>query len=78
MNGLPTFIEWMNFQEGQNQTANKIKGGKKCSDKLEKSPGVRNHEDDLDDYKGHMAHNGDVEPFKVQKKNGKAVAPIAK
>lgn len=35
---------------------------------LKKSKGVRSHEDDLSsDYKGHLSHNGSVEPWKVVK-----------
>lgn len=42
--------------------------------------GPRNGKDDLSaDYKGHVAMNGTVEPYKVvaKGKGGKAVAPVA-
>lgn len=56
-----------------------VRGMKKAPNK-DKFNGPRDQRDDLSaDYKGHVAMNGTVEPYKVvaKGKGGKAVAPVA-
>ena len=77
------FGEWVQIREGKQDglpngsTGSKSAGGR---DKGGASPGVKSHVDDLSgDYKGHLSHNGTVEPWKRMKgKGGKAVAPVGK
>ena len=83
---IPKFAEWLKLREEklpQGAAASKphsprgksmVKGHK---DDI--SSGTRSHEDDLsDDYPGHVAHYGEVDPFKVKKKSGKKVAEVPK
>ncbi|MCK9458581.1 MAG: hypothetical protein M0R80_02995 [Proteobacteria bacterium] len=54
-------------------------GMKKCACDEKKSKGTRDLTKDLSaDYKGHVAQNGTVEPFKVLGNKGKSVAPVGK
>ena len=57
---LLKFKEWMESS---------IKSMKKIKHKESNPKGVRNFKNDLSkDYKGHIAHNGDVEPWKLVRK----------
>lgn len=79
MKTYPTFTEWLKLKGKHNQAAGGPRGGVKHPEKCEKSSGVRCHSDDLNDYEGHMAHNGEVAPYSLKKKSGgKSVAPVAK
>ena len=44
-----------------------MKSGKKASGYKDKVDGGRDGKDDLEDYEGHMADNGTVDPFKLKK-----------
>ena len=77
------FYEWCkennltNVLEGNHKDP--VRSSKKAPYK-EKIAGPRDQRDDLSsDYKGHIAMNGTVEPYKVvaKGKGGKAVAPVA-
>lgn len=77
------FGEWVAIREGkQDGLPNGPTGSKSCGgrDKAGAPSGVKSHVDDLSgDYKGHLKHNGTVEPWKRMKgKGGKSVAPVGK
>ena len=59
------FSKWLKIREALGKPSPPRKMVKiKRKEKI--SPGVRNRVDDLSkDYKGHLAKNGEVEPFKV-------------
>ena len=75
---FPKFSEWV-LQKEDCGEPEKPHGMKKISHTEKKSPGSRDTRSDLSkDYKGHIAHNGTVEPFEVKKgKSGKPVADVA-
>ena len=51
---------------------------KKVKHKNKKPSGVRCSSEDLSsDYKGHIAHNGTVAPWKYMGKSSDAIAPVA-
>jgi hypothetical protein len=79
------FYEWCQ-ENNINLTAESCHGPKSPTRGMKKAKGSdmidgpRNGKDDLSgDYKGHVAMNGTVEPYKVvaKGKGGKAVAPVA-
>ena len=60
-----SFKDWMALREDESRPT-KPKGMKKNNWKQTLPAGVRCCDKDLSkDYKGHIKHNGDVEPFKV-------------
>jgi hypothetical protein len=74
---VQSFSEWINENKcgctGDGQPRGP-RGMVKISHK-EKIMGARDLTDDLSsDYQGHIGHNGEVAPFKVMGKKGKAVA----
>ena len=73
------FSEWLKLRVKGDTKPHSPRGMNKIPDKCVKSPGSRCQVDDLSqDYKGHIAHNGEEAPFKCLKKGGKAVADVAK
>ena len=73
---LPTFSEWLKARDGKPSSP---RGMTKADNKCVKSPGSRCHTDDLSsDYKGHIAHNGEEEPFKCLKKGGTPKSQVPK
>lgn len=77
------FEKWLSLREGKQDgkpntpCASKSAGGRETG---EKSSGVKSHVDDLSaDYKGHLSHNGTVDPYsKMKGKGGKAAGPVGK
>jgi hypothetical protein len=75
---FPKFSEWVDLKECDGKPT-APHGMSKCSYEEKKSKGTRDARKDLSaDYKGHVAHNGTVEPFKTLGVKGKAVAPVGK
>lgn len=76
---FPKFEEWLKLREdcGKPEAPH---GMKKVGHDDKKSKGTRDGAGDLSgDYKGHISHNGTVEPWKVKKgKSGKPVADVGK
>lgn len=77
------FIEWCKDKGLTLEACHKepVKAGKKVADPNKYSGKVRKTVDDLSgDYKGHMAHNGTVDPYmeKGAKGSGKPIAGVAK
>lgn len=73
---VPTFSQWLESKCGctGDGKPHSPRGMVKISHK-EKIMGARDLTDDLSaDYQGHIGHNGEVAPFKVMGKKGKAVA----
>jgi len=76
---FPKFSEWVELRE-QDGKPKSPHGMKKIGRKEVKSPGTRDGSKDLSsDYKGHISHNGTVDPYAVKKgKSGKPVADVGK
>lgn len=76
---FPNFHDWLESRSGDSKPERPL-GMDKIGHKEEKSSGTRDGQSDLSaDYKGHIKHNGTVEPYKVLKKakGSKPVAPVA-
>ena len=72
------FSKWVELRECDGRPT-APHGMKKCACDEKKSKGTRDLTKDLSaDYKGHVAQNGTVEPFKVLGNKGKSVAPVGK
>lgn len=76
---FPKFSEWVELRE-QDGKPKGPHGMTKIGREEVKSPGTRDQRKDLSgDYKGHISHNGTVEPYEVKKgKSGKPVADVGK
>jgi len=73
-----SFVDWCKANDlplfTEESAKAPMRGAKKVSYK-DKVDGARAGQEDLDDYEGHKADNGTVEPFKLKGKGkGKAVA----
>lgn len=72
------FSKWVELRECDGRPTPPT-GMKKCSCEEKRSKGTRDMRKDLSaDYKGHVAQNGTVEPFKTLGVKGKAIAPVGK
>lgn len=73
------FSEWLKIRCKGDAKPSSPRDMNKISHKEKKSSGSRSNCDDLSgDYKGHIAHNGEIEPFKlVRKAKSKSVADVA-
>ena len=73
---MKNFIEWCKENKLNLESCCKspVHSGKKVTDKEEYSGKVRKFKDDLEDYPGHMADNGTVDPFKIIDKKKKKKA----
>ncbi len=61
-----TFREWLKKAAPGYDPGDPVKGMQKINRKEVKPSGSRTHVNDLSkDYKGHIGHNGTVEPYKV-------------
>ncbi len=72
------FSKWVELREcdGRPTAPHSMK---KCTCDEKKSKGTRCAKEDLSaDYKGHIAQNGTVEPFKTLGVKGKSIAPVGK
>lgn len=64
-----TFSEWLKLKADGNGKPRGPRGMNKIPHDNHKPTGVRTLEDDLSsDFEGHIAHNGEVAPYKVMKK----------
>ena len=73
------FSEWLKIRSKRENKPSVPRDMTKVPHKEKKSGGSRCCDDDLSsDFKGHVAHNGEVKPFKLIKKTGKTVTDIAR
>jgi hypothetical protein len=75
-----SFPEWMKLRCNGDTKPSAPRGMNKVPHKEKKSSGTRCGCGDLSgDYKGHIAHSGEIDPFKlVRKTKSKAVADVAR